>query len=214
MMIFTFFLFSCENSNEVQNNQKLKNLAIQLGFSAAPDLILYTTSQKSNQNYLSGLDSNYVEAFAYITDGFDFVDPTEVKANSELLLIFEEGLSGQYSNMIFPFPANKTVNWDIIGWSGIDYHGTQEISNPLDFVLPQYLDTVSASNGFHINYSGSANTGTIRVVIQPTAPENFIFLGMTSYPSIANISFDAPDNGTIFVPAALLSSIQIGRAHV
>ena len=204
MMIFTFLLLSCENSNEVQINNKLKNLAAQLGFIDSPELILYTVSQKPNQAYLSGLDSNYVEAFAYITDGFDFVEPTEVRANSELLFIFGEG---QYSNKIYPFPTNKIVNWDILGWSGIDYHGTQEISNPLDFIVPQYLDTVSASNGFYINYSGAADSGTISVCITPTAPENYALLGMISYPSIANISFEAPDNGTIFVPAALLSSI-------
>lgn len=179
-LCLTFVLFvalsSCDKAPTTMDNKNpLKNLLGSLLLDEDDaQMVFYTTSTIDKSQFHLREDSNAVYVYAYITDGFDFINPSSVMANN-ISLFNMDGYEGQFMELVEPFPVGPPhqIHWNIIGWSGINYQGIQEISNPLDFITPNYLDTVSATMGLTISYTGAAFSDSIRVSIRPASAENF-----------------------------------------
>ncbi|MCX7736412.1 MAG: hypothetical protein N2319_06830 [Candidatus Kapabacteria bacterium] len=207
VIIILLFFISCDEKslNFVKRNPLMGLLGLN---DSTADMLLYTTSVYDYSRLTSNNDSNKVNVFAYITDGFDFVDPTSVIASNVKLTNMNDYV-GQYSGLVDPFPQGPPYNisWIISGWSGRNYEGTQTISNKLELVDSHYLDTISSSNDFNILYTGYANEDSISIRILPASGENFYFLGMTSSPSNSSVDFKALDNGNLIIPSSVLSNL-------
>lgn len=207
VFVFICFITSCDESPVNADKQTLKDLfGTMISSEDDVDMVLFTKSGINKTIYLDIPDSNMVTVFAYITDGYDFVNPSSVVANNEKLENMDN-YEGQFMGLVNPFPAASPYNisWNINGWKGMNYNGIQEISNPMDYITPLYLDTVSSAQGFSITYTGAANVDSVSVSIVPAA-ENFAILGMTSFPSVGVYHLAFPDKGSIWIPASILST--------
>lgn len=201
---------SCDDAPvKVSDKEKLKELlGVMLSSLEDVDMVLYTTSGLQKSIYNDVPDSNKVTVFAYITDGYDFVNPSTVVANNEPLENMDN-YYGQFIGSVAPFPTGPTYNisWNISGWAGINYNGIQTISNPMDYITPVYLDTIYSTQGLSITYTGAANVDSVSVSIVPAGSENFVLLGLTNSPSVNTYNLTFPDNGSIWISANVLSNL-------
>lgn len=215
LIIVIFLVMSCEKT-EITDNPK-DNLLMSLLLSDEPaEMLLWTGAGKDYCQFYERPDSNSVYCFAYITDGYDFVNVSSIFANNSPCANMDDTLTGQYMGVVTPIPSGPlyVINWTINGWMGLNYVGTQIITNKLDFLNINYLDTVSSSNNLNILYSGASNDSeTISVYISPAGIENLHFFNITESPVNSEYEFYAPDNGNITIPNSIFSTFEKNRFY-
>ena len=204
-----FLLCSCEDSFLKDYNKNTHNGILgTLSLEEPAAVVLYTTAGKHYTQFFDRPDSNSVNVYAYITDGSDFVNPTSVYANNFELANMDNYV-GQYSALVTPFPQGPPYNiiWNIYGWANRDYHGVQDISNKLDFLNLNYLDTVHSSSNLSISYSGFENIDSVSVQIMLGSAENYYFFNLDTLLPNSEYYIDVPDNGNILIPSSVLSNL-------
>lgn len=215
LMSVIFLVIACEKT-EITDNPK-DNLLMSLLLTDEPAyMLLLTTAGNDYCQFYERPDSNFVNCFAYITDGYDFVNVSSIFANNYPCANMDDTLTGQYMGLVKPFPPGPPylINWEINGWIGQNYEGTQIITNKLDFINIHYLDTISASNNLNILYSGASNdSGTISLDISPAGLENFHFFNITENPLNSEFEVNAPDNGNIIIPSSAFLAFEKNRYY-
>lgn len=203
----TIILYSCDNSSVIDGKNPLSDIAKSLSLqNDSCDAVLYAIG---SYDYMNPSNNN-VYVSAYLTDGYNFVDPTFISANNSLLVNMDEDdpAVGQLHGIFEPFPQTQpyVISWVINGWAGYNYFGEQILANPMLFTSLNYLDTISASNGLNISYTGAEMTGYVDIRITHAIGENDIFLG--NYPvGYKSISLRTVDDGSVSISSTDIANL-------
>lgn len=195
-----FLVMSCENS-ESPNDQ--------------PFILLIAVGGKSYVPPFEQYDSNSIYCYAYLFNGMELVNVSSIYVNNFKCENMGDAV-GNYMGVIEQFPEGPPYNihWIIKGWLGKDFDITQRLSNKLDFITLNYLDTISASEDLKILYSGAANDSeSIDVQIRFAFEENFYYFDISQAPPNSEYEISVIDNGIFIIPASILSNFEKNRYY-
>jgi len=128
----------------------------------------------------------HTDCFAHLFNGNSTTDPKSAYAEgTKLANLTLNGahFTGSWATRIenFPTETDRELNWQFIGWAGLDYETTQEMLDEIIIISPKYLDTVSISKGIEIELNKQFST--LKYCISGGAFENKAILNsMESYP--------------------------------
>ncbi|MCX6152717.1 MAG: hypothetical protein NT007_01010 [Candidatus Kapabacteria bacterium] len=200
-----FSLISCKEDSI--STKKIANLLQNLGIGdSAVSAVLYITGGKTCNPYFPDPDSNSLNVFAYITDDYQFVNPTNISADG-IPLTNMDNFVGQLGGRLnyYPVYPNNHITWNINGWGGQNYTGNQEIPVKMSFININPLDTINTNTNNIIQYSGNENNDSIYIHIFPS-PDNRIILNIDSIPGNNDIYLLVPDNGQVIINSSLFSN--------
>lgn len=206
----TIFLnIACEESPI--KNQKTKTLFNNLYGSMMEE---DTTQIVALLYHISGIDYETVTEpricdsyfLGYFTDGFQFVNPTNVSLNNIPLTICCDNPAGYFNGIVEMNSSNNfTANWNLTNYLGTNWNVSQLTAYPMSLTNFNCIDTISKSLGKTITYNGFIPGEKIYVDIQYDAPLTELFLEATPPLSLHPIYKEVADNGSLqILPSDLI----------
>lgn len=209
--IFILFIISCENDttnpNNIVNLSTLYDLPDSIDFKALlliQGTIIYTK-----------VDNQYDEettVAAYFCNSSGYVNPSAVNLENEVVQYFNTGR--YFDQNDYPSSSPYEFDWDISGYLGGNYTGTQTVANPLRLSGFYCADTISKQSGTTISYTGTHNTNEILVQVIINAP---LTMGLIDHDSanvvVSDTVFTQPDDGSLELNSGYLGNLAVGKYY-
>lgn len=158
----------------------------------------FTTASSSVQAFFAGPDS--------------LMDVTSVSVNSQT---FENVGRGQY---VLNWPAIPTsppyaLSWNVTGFLGGTFSSTFPMATVMQISNLGYLDTVHASSGYSVNYSGYSSAGDVSIVVHYSEPMTELVIHPDSIGYGGYLSMTASDGGSFTLSSTDLSILKPYRVY-
>jgi len=159
-IIVLFFLITACNDDDLLPINSILNV---LGVSSSNDDVVclfricswhrWHRDFNSQGNYGSWYLSSNNYCWAYISDGFQFVNPASINCNGVPMIRLEDGQFEYHNNV----GHLSLINWNIINMLGATYNETDTNLPMIDFTSIRNGDTINVSQGLNIQYTGTVD---------------------------------------------------------
>lgn len=172
-------------------------------------LLVYSTGVL-HESDAEPMESSVVQGFFANNDGFKDVTSAQVN-NQALSRVYE----GQYvlDNPTVPTGSNPTLSWIVSGFLGSTYSKTYDLAKPMELSTFGYLDTVHASSGASIGYSGSNGSGNLTVTVTYDKALSEVEIHADSTSGGGYFEKVVSDGGTISLTTSDLSTLTPYRVY-
>lgn len=155
--------------------------------------------------------STVVQGFFADSDSLKSV--TSAKVNDQFLTALYEG---QYilDDVTVPNGSSPTLSWEVTGFLGSTFSKTYDLAKPMSLTSFGYLDTVDASAGASIGYSGSYGSGELLVTVSHDKALSESEINPDSTTGGGYFVKKISDGGTITLSPSDLSSLTPYRVYM